>query len=60
MDPWIIVSALSGMIAGLVLGVLLAQALVRGRFTHITSNQQMPPPNTRYHHPEYLYPEERY
>jgi hypothetical protein len=60
MLSWIIVAALGGVIVGLILGVILAQALVRGHYTHIMSNQQAPFPSQRYRNPEYPYPEERY
>jgi hypothetical protein len=42
MLPWLIVAVLGGVIVGLILGVLLAQALVRGHYTHVTTNQQAP------------------
>jgi hypothetical protein len=46
MLPWFLVTGLGGLILGLVFGVLLASALVRGHYTHIMTNQQeaSPPP----------------
>ncbi|GLV56316.1 hypothetical protein KDH_31570 [Dictyobacter sp. S3.2.2.5] len=36
--PWIVVSGLLGLIAGLILGIYLASALVRGHYSHILTN----------------------
>ncbi|GHO82979.1 hypothetical protein [Dictyobacter formicarum] len=38
MLPWIAVSGLLGLIAGLILGIYLASALVRGHYSHILTN----------------------
>jgi len=51
MLPWFIATGLGGLIVGLIFGVLLASALVRGHYTHTMTNQvsapRPPPPPSR-------------
>jgi MFS superfamily sulfate permease-like transporter len=49
---WLVVTGLSGMIVGLVFGVLLSSALVKGHYTHILTNNQQRAARPQVAHPQ--------
>ncbi len=62
MLPWFAVTLLIGVVLGLVVGIFLASALVKGHYSHFISNTQplrQAPPNQSPHYDGFPYADRR-